>query len=129
MRIDFDLSDFGRFASDLGQGADKVLADVAPVVKRGAENVKRTMRADMAGSRHFGQAARSITYDVVNGTGWVEARVGPESAGRTVGDLAGLAYFGGSHGGGGTVRDPQAALDDEAPSFFGYIERALGGLI
>lgn len=129
MTIDFDLSDFERFASDLERGADKVLADVAPVVKRGAENVKRTMRAEMARSGYFKGASSSITYDVVNGSGWVEARVGPESGGQVKGDLAALAYFGGSNGGGGTVRDPQAALDDEAPSFFGYIERALGGLI
>ena len=53
----------------------------------------------------------------------IEAEIGPETGGA--GSLAGFAYFGGVNGGGGTVPDPQGALDAEAPN----VEKHLGALV
>lgn len=120
-----DVGDLLRFGDDLVSAADGLLGRVKPVVAKGALNVKTSMQDDMKQSDHFKQVARSITYDVRDGQSFVEAEIGPKTAGQTVGDLAHLAYFGGAHGGGGTVRDPQGALDDEADNF----ERALGDVL
>lgn len=117
-----ELLDFGR---KLASRADIVKA-VKPVVSKGALNVKAGMRENMAASAHFGQVARSITYDTREGVDWAEAEVGPVTAGRVVGDLAHLAYFGGANNGGGAVRDPQAVLDEEAPRFFKALEDLAG---
>jgi hypothetical protein len=126
--VEFDLTALVAFGRDLSKAGDGLLGKVRPVVSKGALSVKNAMRDDMSKSAHFGQVARSITYDTRSGASWAEAEAGPVTEGRTVGDLAHLAYFGGAHGGGGTVRDPQDALDDEAPKFFKAIEDVIGGL-
>jgi hypothetical protein len=127
--FDLDVSGLNQFADELGSAAGKLLEGVRPVVAKGALNVKTSMRADMAGSEHFKQVARSITYDTRQGVGWVEAEVGPVTEGATVGDLAHIAYFGGVRGGGGTVRDPQGNLDDEAANFEKALTDVVGDLL
>lgn len=123
--VEADLTELDAFGDELAASADQLLDAVKPVVAQGAMDVRTAMRADIAASPHFKQVARAITYDTRTGAGWVEAEIGPKTAGAVVGDLAHLAYFGGAHGGGGTVRDPQEALDDEAP----YFEQALGDVL
>lgn len=123
-----DVGDLLRFGDDLVAAADELLDKVKPVVARGALNIKMSMQDDMKQSEHFKQVARSITYDVSQGQGWVEAEIGPKTAGQVVGDLAHLAYFGGAHGGGGTVRDPQGALDDEADNFEQALDKIIGDI-
>lgn len=127
--FDLDLSDLLKFGDELVASADGLLDAVKPVVARGGLNVKQSMQADMRESTHFGQVAHTITYDTRTGAGWVEAEVGPVTAGQVVGDLAHLAYFGGAHGGGGTVRDPQNALDEEADNFEQALGKVIGGLL
>ena len=119
----FDVSELRALADDIRTAADNVGAEIRPAVQETADKVKATMRADMGGSGHFGQAARSITYDTRDGAGFAEAQVGPTKAGA--GPLANIAYFGGSHGGGGTVRDPLEAAEEHAADF----EQALGDAI
>lgn len=126
----FDFSELERFAGRLDSVAAKDLgAVVKPIVQRGAGNVQRAMRADMAGSSHFKQVARKITFETRPLAGSVTCDVGPITEGKVTGDLAHFAYFGGANGGGGSVRDPQAALDDEAPTFFEHIGKVLDGLL
>jgi hypothetical protein len=129
MAVDFDFSDFLKLADSLNEAAGKALEAAKPVVAKGAMNVKQSMRDDMAASAHFGQVARSISYDTRSGATFVEAEVGPITKGKTVGDLAHFAYFGGAHGGGNTVRDPQGNLDDEAPKFLAALGDALGKVL
>ena len=105
----FDAGELRQVAADLAKGVD--LADVEKVVSKGALNVKTQLRAEASKSRHF-RLSRHITYDM---RGYTEAEIGPEA--RGAGSLAGIAYFGGRHGGGGTLPDPQGALDAEAPRF------------
>lgn len=122
--VSVDASDARRFAADLTAATQRVVDKVPPVVKRGAQNIKTQMRDAMFSSDHFKGAARSISYDITNGG--FEAEIGPVTGpGGVPGDLAHLAYFGGVNGGGGTVEDPQVALDAETPRF----ERALLDLI
>lgn len=127
--MDFDVSELLAYADDLDTAAAAILSSVQPAVKQSAEQVKAGMRADMEASRHFRPVARSITYDLRTVTNAVEAQIGPITRGATVGDLAHLAYFGGAHGGGGTVRDPQDALDDHARGFELALADVIEGLL
>lgn len=123
--INFDTSELRTLAADLTKAGSGMEPKVRPIVHVGAGNIKRQMRAEMAASRHFGQVAGVIDYSMLGGmstgVGVVEAEIGPRTGpGGVVGDLAHFAYFGGATRG-GTVPDPQGALDAELPGF----ERAL----
>jgi hypothetical protein len=123
----FDAHELRQFAADLTRAPQRVVDKVPPVVKRGATQVKAQLRAEMGASPSFGVLARGITYDILDGG--FTAEIGPVKADRhgksVIGVGANIAYFGGAHGGGGTVPDPQGALDAEAPR----MERAIADLI
>jgi len=98
------------------------------VVERGAMNIKRQLQRELSDSKHFKGVARDVSYDVRTagafGGGIIEAEIGPESGPGSAGNLANVAYFGTSRGG-GTVPDPSLALAAEVPRF----ERELGRLV
>lgn len=130
MTVTFDASDFDALARDLDRAAaSDLIGKIEPTVMRGAAEIQRGMRADMSASAHFGQVAGVITFDVDRFTNHVRAEVGPLSAGRVVGDLAHFAYWGGSNGGGGTVRDPEYLLEQEAAPLERFIGDVLEDLI
>lgn len=120
MNIDIDIDD-GGVGDWLDAAGRKVSTEVRQVVSKGALNVKNTMKADAEGS--YFTFSPTIGYDLKGNAGFSEAEVGPEKGGA--GSLANIAYFGGAHGGGGTIRDPQQALNEEAPRF----QSALEGLV
>lgn len=120
-----DVSQLRSFARDLERAPVKVVREVPKVVKRGANNIKRTMQADFRESRSFGHIARTVSYDVTVDAGGVEAEVGPDKSRGGGASLAHIAYWGGARGGGGTVEDPLGALAIEVPEF----ENALGKLL
>jgi hypothetical protein len=101
------------------------------VVARSAMNTKNLIRKDAAGSAHFKQLAPTISYDLkvhaFGGDGVVEAEVGPSGFGAA--SLAGIAYFGTSRPGGGTLRNPEDAMLEEAPNFYEYAFKATEGLL
>lgn len=101
------------------------------VVAKSALNTKNLMREDAQSSRHFKQLAPSIGYDLkvheFGGDGVIEAEVGPSGGGPA--SLAGIAYFGSSRPGGGTVRNPEDAMLEEAPNFYEFAFRATEGLL
>jgi hypothetical protein len=101
------------------------------VVARSALNTKKLMQSDARRSRHFKQLAPTISYDLkahaFGGDGVIEAEIGPTPGGS--GSLAGIAYFGTSRPGGGTVRNPEDAMLEEAPSFYEYAYKATEGLL
>jgi hypothetical protein len=113
----------------------KIPADMVPkikgVVAKSALNTKKIMQADARRSRHFKQLAPAISYDLnvheFGGDGVIEAEVGP-TPGRG-GSLAGIAYFGTSKPGGGTVRNPEDAMLEEAPNFYEFAFKATEGLL
>ncbi len=127
--IDIDVSDLYKTAADLQAGAKDLMPKIRPVISKGALNIKKKMAADFAGSRHFGQVARVVTYDMLGGSDFVEAQIGPETGGRVVGDLAHIAYFGGANGGGGTVPDPEVHLRAEEPVIERYVSEILEALL
>lgn len=116
-RYEVEIDD-GGLSAFLGKASSRMVAGAHKLVTKGAVNIKESMRADFRDSRHFRRAESLVTFDQVGLT----AIIGPESKGA--GNLAHIAYFGGAHGGGGTVRDPQRAAEEEAPRF----ERALADL-
>lgn len=122
-----DVSELRKLASDLSSAPKLVRSEARGVIAKGALNIKDQMRDEVARSRHF-KFAHTVSYDLKVGGDTIEAEVGPETGG--VGSLAGFAYFGGVNGGGGTVPDPQGALDAEAPNVEKYLDalvaKALG---
>ena len=115
MSLNFDASEVREFAADLGRVPLKIAGEIPAVISKGALNIKNQLRSEMAGSRHFKGAAHTVGYDILDGG--FAAEIGPSSEAGSPGNLANLAYFGGSNGGGGTVEDPRAALDAEEPKF------------
>ena len=116
--ITLDMSEVRAAIADMSMIDERLNSWVVETVERGAVNIKNQMREDMQASRHFRGAARGISYDMkfggFGGQGVVAAEIGPEKG--TAGDLANIAYFGTSRGG-GTVRNPEYALADEMPRF------------
>ena len=137
-----DDAEVRSLAVDLGVAGQRIKTDARAVIAKGALNIKSQMMAEASKSRHL-KIARVISYDLRDTAGGVEAEIGPTKGGE--GSLAGIAYFGGSSwrgrekpgrgwqqgpGGGGTIPDPQGALEAEAPAVEKYIgdliEKALG---
>lgn len=122
-----DASELRKLASDLSNAPKLIKSEARGVIAKGALNIKNQMRDEVARSRHF-RFAHTISYDLKVSGDTIEAEIGPEAGG--VGSLAGFAYFGGVNGGGGTVTDPQGALDAEAPNVEKYLDalvaKALG---
>jgi hypothetical protein len=73
----------------------------------------------------------TIGYDLkehgFGGDAVIEAEIGPSPGGS--GSLAGIAYFGTSRAGGGTVRNPEDAMLEEAPNFYEFAFKATEGLL
>lgn len=119
MKITIDTSELRTLAVDMGEVADEIKREIPAVVAKGALNITNDMRDAMRSSASFGELAGGISYDLTReGFG---AEIGPTKASRggqsALGVGANIAYFGGANGGGGTVEDPQAALDREEPKF------------
>jgi len=119
----------------LARSFRKIPADMVPkikgVVEKSALNTKNVMRKDARGSKHFKQLARTISYDVrvhgFGGDGVIEGEVGPSGGGAA--SLAGIAYFGTSKPGGGTLRNPEDAMLEEAANFYEFAFKATEGLL
>lgn len=129
----FDTSEVRALAADLTAAGSGIASTVRPIVEKGAVKIKAQMRAEMSASVHFKPAARSISYDMhggqMFGVGVIEAEIGPRTGAGQPGALANIAYFGTSRGGGGSVADPQGALDAELPHFERALSAAVDGLI
>lgn len=128
-----DASELGALADDLMTVPSRLVPKIKPIVARSAMEVKKIMRADAQKSPHFKQLARTINYDLnvfeFAGDASIEAEIGPDKGVGGSASLAGIAYFGGAHGGGGTVRDPVDALLEVAPDFLEYIGQAVDGVL
>lgn len=116
------------FARDLSASPGKARSKIRNVIKRGGQEMKQKMQSDFSGSRSFGHIARSISYDVSGGAN-PSVEVGPDAARSSSAPLAGIAYFGGSRGGGGTVREPDYILEAEGESAAEWIGRELRDLL
>ena len=126
-----DTSGLDALARDLTKIPAAMVPKLRGVVAKSAVNTKNAMRKDARARPHFKQIAPTISYDLkvhsFAGDGVIEAEVGPTPGGA--GSLAGIAYFGTSKPGGGTVRDPVDAMLEEAPNFYEYAFKATEGLL
>lgn len=126
-----DTSDLDGLARDLRKIPALMVPKMRGVVAKSALNTKNIMRADANKSSHFKQLAPTISYDLnvheFGGDGVIEAEIGPSGGGSA--SLAGIAYFGTSRPGGGTVRNPEDAMLEEAPNFYEYAFKATEGLL
>ena len=126
-----DTSDLDGLAKSFRAIPALMVPKMRGVVAKSAINTKKIMQKDAQGSRHFKQLARTISYDLkvheFAGDGVIEAEIGPSGGGSA--SLAGIAYFGTSRPGGGTVRNPEDAMLEEAPNFFEYAFKATEGLL
>ena len=119
-----DVSELRILSVDLTAAAARIQGEVRPLVQVGAMAIKKQMRAEMGASLHFKGAVPSIDFDLIDRRDSVTAEIGPKVGGEEIGGLGGIAYFGNSRGG-GTVADPQGALEAEAPR----LERAIANLV
>lgn len=117
--VQVDVSEVRQLVADMREIPAELARHVRPAVAKGALNIKNQLRDEWKKSTHFTGAP--INYDIED-DGY-SAEIGPEHKGA--GNLANIAYFGGSNGGGGTVPDPEGALNAEAPKF----EKALGDIL
>lgn len=124
-----DVSQLRTLVTDLTQVPPKVARGVPPVVKKGLDNVKKTMQADFSRSRSFGHIAKTITYEVKSDGGGVGGEAGPDKSRGGGARLAHIAYWGGANGGGGTVRDPAEALLEEGDRFEQALSKLLDGVL
>lgn len=119
----FEISvDDGGLTAALAKAVVQVPVAARDEVKKSGDRLKSAMRDDAAKSRYFRFAGR-ITSEAKGNGFFSSVEVGPERGGA--GSLAHIAYFGGAHGGGGTVRDPKLALADESV----HLEKALGDVL
>lgn len=116
-RISVDTSEVRALVADMTGVDARLRPDVSSTVKKGATNIKNDLTTQMQKSRHF-KGFADIGYDMTDD---FEAEIGPNKPGPGAG--ANIAYFGTSRGG-GTVEDPEEALDRELPAF----EDALGDI-
>jgi hypothetical protein len=126
-----DTSDLDVLARSFRAIPAMMIPKMRGVVARSALNTKKIMQKDARRSRHFKQIAPTIGYDLkvheFGGDGVIEAEIGPSGGGPA--SLAGIAYFGTSKPGGGTVRNPEDAMLEEAPAFYEFAFKATEGLL
>lgn len=125
MGIDIDTSEVRALAHDMARVDSSLTRHLTPVVKKGATNIKKTMQADLRQSSNAGfqYVARTVSFDLFDSG--LTAEIGPS---KPLGALANVAYFGTSRGG-GTVRDPREALNEEADRFVSELEKMAEGLV
>lgn len=119
--MSIDASELAAFAADLTAAGAIPAKGVRPVVVKGALNIKEQRRAEFGASRSFKGVAPAESFDILTDATGVEAQIGPTTGPGEAGNLANIAIFGTSRGG-GTVPDPQNALDAEAPRFVAALE-------
>lgn len=122
-----DTSDLDGLIRDLGSIPAAMVPKVRGVVAKAALNTKKAMRRDARRSRHFKQIEPTIGFDLKVSGELIEAEIGPSGGGSA--SLAGIAYFGTSRPGGGTVRNPEDAMLEEAPNFYEWAFKATEGLL
>lgn len=113
-----------RLEADLMKNID--LGQARAAVDASGQNIQLQLRAEAKGSRHF-RLANTITTESREFFDGPGVEVGPEK--RGAGKLGVIAYFGGRNGGGGTIPDPQGALDAELPGFYKSLTELAEGIL
>lgn len=128
-----DFSELRQFAADLDDAPNVVAPKIHGVLRKGAMNIKEQLRSEAGRSKYFKGIVPSITFSSKIRKDDAEVEIGPDKKVKG-GGLANIAYFGGlgwkgSVHTGGTLPDPQGALDAEAPEIEKFISDILGEAI
>ena len=116
----FDASQLTAFADKLLAKGVARRAAITMAVKKGAQNVKNSIRDDLNGSGNKAFRSIPITYTVSETPGRISAEIGPTKGGA--GSLANIAFFGTARGG-GTPRFYEHG-EEELPKLAEYVARA-----
>lgn len=116
----FDASQLTAFGDALLAKGVARRASISASVKKGAQNVKDSIRDDLKGSGNKAFRSIPITYTVSETPGRISAKIGPTKGG--VGLLANIAFFGTAKGG-GTHRFYEHG-EEELPKLAEYVARA-----
>lgn len=82
-------------AADLAAAGARLAAAAAPVVAKGALNIKNDWRASAAGLKHAPLYPASISYDLIPSPDRLEAEIGPDKN-KPQGALGNLIEYGSS---------------------------------
>lgn len=123
------MSDLDALIRDLERLPDEVRGEIEPIFEKTALQVKNRMQADFQGSTHFHQVGRTIDYETRQAGDGFEAEIGPNRDRGGAAALAGIAYFGGVNGGGGTIPEPDSIAEDEADIMARFITNAAGAIL
>lgn len=116
----FDASQLTAFGDALLAKGVARRALISASVKKGAQNVKNSIRDDLNGSGNAAFRRIPITYTVSETPGRISAEIGPTKGGA--GSLANIAFFGTARGG-GTHRFYEHG-EEELPKLAEYVARA-----
>lgn len=94
----FDASELSAFGRRVAAAHAKASIAVAKAVKKGAQNVKEAIQADVAESGHRGIRKVRIGYEIESSGTTIRADISPRDGGAS--DLANIAFFGTAKGGG-----------------------------
>ena len=116
----FDASQLTAFGDKLLANGIARRAAISASVKRGAQNVKNSIRDDLKGSGNKAFRSIPITYTVSETPGRISAEIGPTKGGS--GSLANIAFFGTAKGGG--THQFYEHGEEELPKLAEYVARA-----
>lgn len=119
-----DVSQVTALAQKLAAAPLKKRALVAAAIKKGAQNIKEAVTDDLQGSSNGAIARIPIAYEMKDMGVMVEADIGPREGGA--GELANIAFFGTSKGGG--THDFYQHGEDELDATAKYVAKAAEGL-
>lgn len=118
--INVDASQLKAFGLTLAGGAAVRRALVSAAVKKGAQNVKEDIKADLKTSSNGAFRRIGIHYTMQSVGGGIAADISPVKGGA--GSLANIAFFGTAKGG-GTHRFYEYA-EKELPTLARYVAKA-----
>lgn len=118
--VNVDASQLRAFGATLAGGATVRRVLVSAAVKKGAQNVKNSIRDDLNGSGNAAFRRIPISYTLQESAGRITAEIGPTKGGT--GSLANIAFFGTARGG-GTHRFYEHG-EEELPKLAEYVARA-----
>ncbi|WP_298046964.1 hypothetical protein [uncultured Bifidobacterium sp.] len=116
----FDASQLSAFGNALIAKTTARRALISASVKKGAQNVKNSIRDDLNGSGNAAFREIPVSYTVRESAGRITAEIGPTKGGA--GSLANIAFFGTAKGG-GTHRFYEHG-EEELPKLTEYVARA-----
>ena len=119
-----DVSEVKAFAAKLQAVPERKQRRVSMIVKKAAQNVKTSTRADLTSSGNAAFRHIPISYEMHDRGSVVEADVAPDDGGA--GNLANLAFFGTAKGGG--THDFYQHARREFPNLVRELRRAAMGL-